>query len=156
MLVGKDKCFFWYASLEYFSWYSVYNVILCHMLCHVILWVLKSKVAHQWGLTQQLGASDQVSDGDVEVGVATAPVGDLSEWVCGQDVLLRWELENYTVNTHIHNFHNTHVCARKCAHTPMHVGTHSPLTWGRSGWHHVCLLLSRGSLGSLDQWFAVE
>lgn len=42
---------------------------------------------HQRRFTQQLAASHQVSDGDVEVGVATAPVGDLGEGVGGQDVL---------------------------------------------------------------------
>lgn len=42
---------------------------------------------HQWGLTQQFASSDQVADGDVEVGVPTAPVGDLGEGMGGQDVL---------------------------------------------------------------------
>lgn len=42
---------------------------------------------HQGGLTQQLAAADQVADGDVEVRVAAAPVGDLGEGVSGQDVL---------------------------------------------------------------------
>lgn len=46
-----------------------------------------NSVAHQWGFTQQFAASDQVSDGDVEVRVAAAPVGDLSEGVSGEDVL---------------------------------------------------------------------
>lgn len=44
-------------------------------------------VSHQWGLAQQFAPSDQVSDGDVEIRVATAPVGDLSEGVSGEDVL---------------------------------------------------------------------
>lgn len=43
--------------------------------------------SHQRGFTQQLAAADQVPDGDVEVRVAAAPVGDLSEGVSGQDVL---------------------------------------------------------------------
>lgn len=42
---------------------------------------------HQWGLTQQFASSDQVADGDVEIGVPAAPVGDLGEGVSGQDVL---------------------------------------------------------------------
>ena len=46
-----------------------------------------SLYAHQRSLTQQLTASDQVAYGDVKVGVATAPVGDLSEGVGGQDIL---------------------------------------------------------------------
>ena len=52
---------------------------------------------HQWGLTQQFASSDQVADGDVEVGVPTAPVGDLGEGMGGQDVLNkhthRWTLQ---------------------------------------------------------------
>lgn len=43
--------------------------------------------AHQGRFTQQLAASHQVSDGDVEVRVAAAPVGDLREGVSGEDVL---------------------------------------------------------------------
>lgn len=43
--------------------------------------------AHQWGFTQQFAASDQVSNGDVEVRVAAAPVGDFGEGVSGEDVL---------------------------------------------------------------------
>lgn len=43
--------------------------------------------SHQRGFTQQLAAPDQVPDGDVEVRVAAAPVGDLGEGVSGQDVL---------------------------------------------------------------------
>lgn len=44
-------------------------------------------VTHQRGLTQQFASSDQVADGDVEVGVPTAPVGDLGKGVSGEDVL---------------------------------------------------------------------
>ena len=43
---------------------------------------------YQGGLTQQLAAADQVTDGDMEVGVSTAPVGDLGEGVGDQNVLL--------------------------------------------------------------------
>lgn len=43
--------------------------------------------SHQRGLTEQFAAADQVSDGDVEVGVAAAPVGDFGEGVSGQDIL---------------------------------------------------------------------
>lgn len=43
--------------------------------------------AHQWSFTQQFAASHQVSNGDVEIRVAAAPVGDFGEGVCGQDVL---------------------------------------------------------------------
>lgn len=42
---------------------------------------------HQRGFTQKFASSDQVPDGDVKVGVPTAPVGDLSEGVCSQNVL---------------------------------------------------------------------
>lgn len=45
------------------------------------------RFSHQRGFTQQLAAPDQVPDGDVEVRVAAAPVGDLGEGVSGQDVL---------------------------------------------------------------------
>ena len=45
--------------------------------------------SHQRRLAEQLAASDQVSDGDVEVRVAAAPVGDLGEGVSGEDVLQR-------------------------------------------------------------------
>lgn len=68
------------------------------LLLFWLLWciyVILNSVSHQRGLTQQLAASDQVSDGDVEVRVAAAPVGDLSEGVSGEDVLqetwqVRW------------------------------------------------------------------
>lgn len=46
-----------------------------------------SSAAHQWRLTEQLAASNQVPDGDVEVRIAAAPVGDLSERVSCEDVL---------------------------------------------------------------------
>lgn len=49
---------------------------------------------HQWGLTQQFTSSDQVSNGDVEVGVAAAPVGDLGEGVCDQNVLHHYTQRN--------------------------------------------------------------
>lgn len=45
---------------------------------------------YQRSLTQQFASSDQVADGDVEVGVPTAPVGDLGEGVGGQDVLHKY------------------------------------------------------------------
>lgn len=41
----------------------------------------------QGGFTQQLAASHQVSDGDVEIRVPAAPIGDLGEGVSDQDVL---------------------------------------------------------------------
>lgn len=43
--------------------------------------------SHQRRLTEQLAPAHQVPNGDVEVGVAAAPVGDLGEGVRGQDVL---------------------------------------------------------------------
>lgn len=46
-----------------------------------------NSVTHQRGFTQQFAASDQVSNGDVEVCVTAAPVGDFSKGVSGQDVL---------------------------------------------------------------------
>lgn len=42
---------------------------------------------HQWGLTQQFAAADQVPDGDVEISVTAAPVGDFSERMSDEDVL---------------------------------------------------------------------
>lgn len=42
---------------------------------------------HQRGFTQQFAPSDQVSDGDVEIRVPAAPVGDLGERMSGEDVL---------------------------------------------------------------------
>lgn len=47
----------------------------------------KNLRAHQGGFTQQLAASHQVSNGDVKVRVAAAPVGDLGERVSDEDVL---------------------------------------------------------------------
>lgn len=44
---------------------------------------------HQRSFTQQFAPSNQVSDGDVEVGVPAAPVGDLGERMCDEDVLQR-------------------------------------------------------------------
>ena len=41
----------------------------------------------QRGLTQQLGASDQIADGHMEVSVATGPVGDPGEGVGHQHIL---------------------------------------------------------------------
>lgn len=43
--------------------------------------------SHQRCLTEQFAPTDQVPNGDVEVGVATTPVGDLGEGVSSQDVL---------------------------------------------------------------------
>ena len=42
---------------------------------------------YEGGFTQQLTASDQVTNGHMEIGVATTPIGNLGEWVCGQYVL---------------------------------------------------------------------
>ena len=42
---------------------------------------------YERGFTQQLTASDQVTNSHMEIGVATTPVGNLGEWVCGQYVL---------------------------------------------------------------------
>ena len=42
------------------------------------------------GLARQLGAPHQVSDGHVEVGVPTRPVGDPSEGVSHQNILNCW------------------------------------------------------------------
>lgn len=44
-------------------------------------------VTHQRGFTKQFASSDQIANGDMKVGVSTAPVGDLCEGVGGQDVL---------------------------------------------------------------------
>lgn len=51
-------------------------------------------VTHQRGLTKQFASSDQIANGDMEVGVSAAPVGDLGEGVGGQDVLAkqRWNI----------------------------------------------------------------
>lgn len=46
-------------------------------------------ITHQRGFTKQFASSDQVADGDMKVGVSTAPVGDLCEGVGGQDVLAK-------------------------------------------------------------------
>lgn len=43
--------------------------------------------SHQRSFTQQFAPSDQVSDGDVEIRVPAAPVGDLGERMSGEDVL---------------------------------------------------------------------
>lgn len=43
--------------------------------------------AHQRSFTQQFAPSHQVSDGDVEIRVSAAPVGDLGERMSGEDVL---------------------------------------------------------------------
>lgn len=45
------------------------------------------RCSHQRCLTEQFAPADQVPNGDVEVGVSTAPVGDLGEGVSSQDVL---------------------------------------------------------------------
>ena len=42
------------------------------------------------GLAQQLGAPHQVTDGHVEVGVPTRPVGDPCEGVSHQNILNCW------------------------------------------------------------------
>lgn len=52
--------------------------------------------AHQGGFTQQFAASDQVSDGDVEIRVAAAPVGDLGEGMSGEELLQRRRLTSIT------------------------------------------------------------
>lgn len=44
-------------------------------------------MTHQGGFTQQFAATDQVSNGDVEVCVTAAPVGDFRKGMSGQDVL---------------------------------------------------------------------
>lgn len=46
-------------------------------------------VTHQRGFTKQFASSDQIANGDMKVGVSTAPVGDLCEGVGGQDVLAK-------------------------------------------------------------------
>lgn len=46
-------------------------------------------VTHQRGFTKQFASSDQISNGDMKVGVPAAPVGDLCEGVGGQDVLAK-------------------------------------------------------------------
>ncbi len=42
---------------------------------------------HQWSLTQQFAPSNQVTNGNVEIGMSTTPVRDFGEWVCAQYVL---------------------------------------------------------------------
>lgn len=44
-------------------------------------------VTHQGGLAEDFASLDEVSDGDVEVRVPAAPVGDLSEGMSYQNVL---------------------------------------------------------------------
>ena len=43
--------------------------------------------AHQRGLTQQAAAPAQAPQHHVEIGAATAPAGDLGEWVGGEQLL---------------------------------------------------------------------
>jgi len=52
--------------------------VWCQQVVHLVA---------QRGLAEQLAAAHEVADGHVEVGVATAPVGDLGEGVGHQDVL---------------------------------------------------------------------
>ena len=42
---------------------------------------------YEGGFTQQLTVPDWVTNGHMEIVVATTPAGNLGEWVCGQDVL---------------------------------------------------------------------
>lgn len=63
--------------------------LFCHRRQHLAD-VRGQEVVHfvaQGGFTQQLAASHQVSNGDVKVRVAAAPVGDLGERVSDEDVL---------------------------------------------------------------------
>lgn len=46
------------------------------------------KASYQGGLTKQLASSHQVANGYVEIGVATAPVGDLGEGVSDENILV--------------------------------------------------------------------
>lgn len=55
------------------------------------------KYSHQRRLTEQFAPTDQVPNGDVEVGVATAPVGDLGEGVSSQNVLGERESHSRTM-----------------------------------------------------------
>lgn len=52
--------------------------------------------SHQRGLTQQFAPANQVSDGDVEVGVPAAPVGDLGERMSDEDFLQRESEHRHT------------------------------------------------------------
>lgn len=52
--------------------------------------------SHQRGLTQQFAPANQVSDGDVEVGVPAAPVGDLGERMSDEDFLQREAEQRHT------------------------------------------------------------
>lgn len=45
------------------------------------------KWSHQRCLAEQLAPTDQIPNGDVEIGVAATPVGDLGEGVSSQNVL---------------------------------------------------------------------
>lgn len=62
---------------------ALFGKLNAHILCFMLLKLR----AHQGGFTQQLAASHQVSNGDVKVRVAAAPVGDLGERVSDEDVL---------------------------------------------------------------------
>ena len=50
-------------------------------------------------LAKQLGASDQVTDGHVEVSVATGPVGDPGEGMSDQDVLEKQQGESGRISS---------------------------------------------------------
>ena len=52
-----------------------------------LITLLKKVDTYERSFAEELAATDQVANGHVEVGVATAPVGDLGEWVGGQDLL---------------------------------------------------------------------
>lgn len=43
---------------------------------------------YQGGLAEQLASSHQVADGNMEVRVATAPIGDLGEGVSDENILV--------------------------------------------------------------------
>jgi len=48
---------------------------------------IKGWLTHQWCLTQQFAASNQVTNGNVEIGMSTTPVGDFGEGMSAQNVL---------------------------------------------------------------------
>ena len=73
------------------------------MLKYKRLSEVEKSVTDQGGFTEELAAAHQIADGHVKVGVATAPVGDLCEWMSGQDLL--------QTHTHTHTHVYLHITA---------------------------------------------
>lgn len=60
------------------------------------LWVcLVCDVSHQWCLTKQFAPSHKITNGDVEVGVSTAPVRDFGKGMCRQGLLQTGQMTEF-------------------------------------------------------------